>query len=109
MPLLLPASGWAKAGKMKGTGFGGFFVFGDGVLRLQKLVHPEGCVLLQLQDVALGKKYDKIRGLHFLQLLLTEGMAFIFWRVFLHCGLVLLFAFASFKLIFLKVQIVKSE
>ena len=102
LPLLLPVLGWAKAGKMKGTGFGGFFVLGDGVLRLQKLVHPEGCVLLQLQDRALDKKYDKIRGLHFLQLLNTEGMAFIFWCVFLHCGLVLLFAFASFKFYFSK-------
>ena len=86
LPLLLQASGWAKAGKMKGTGFGGFFVFGEGVLRLQKLVHPEGCVLLQLQDGALDKKYDKIRDFTFYSFCTQKGWLLFFGVCFCIAG-----------------------
>ncbi len=71
--LLLLAEGWAKAEKMKDHVFGGFFVLCAGVLPLQKfthliiilkvfvssfhsVVHPEGCVLLQLQNEVEGQK-----------------------------------------------------
>jgi hypothetical protein len=63
--LRLLAMGWTKAEKMQDHIFGGFFVLRVGILQLQKIVHPEGCVLLQLQDKGLDKKCDKISGLHF--------------------------------------------
>jgi hypothetical protein len=45
-----------KGWKMQDRIFGGFFVLRAGVLRLQKLVHPEGCVFLQLQNRRVGQK-----------------------------------------------------
>ncbi|MGF1586903.1 MAG: hypothetical protein ACFCUM_16405, partial [Bacteroidales bacterium] len=49
LPLLLLADGWAKAEKSVKKILADFLVW-DGILPLQKLVHPGGCVLLQWQN-----------------------------------------------------------
>jgi len=103
-PLRLLARGLAKAVKSVKKILADF-LFCDGFCRCKS--ECTKCVFLQWQNKGSDKKYNKIFS--FLQLLPTEEMAFIFWRVFLHCGLDLLFAFATFKFYFSKVQIVKSK
>ena len=96
-PLRLLAMGWAKAVTSVKKILADF-LFCDGFCRCKS--ECTKCVLLQWQNKGPNKKYNKIFS--FLQLLPTEEMAFIFWRVFLHYGLDLLFAFASFKFYFSK-------